>query len=102
MQKFLYEILVPTNVNNHNPARLRHHRRWDDYVRKLSGGLTILRPATGQWVHQDKLFVERVIPVRIYCTEDDIKKIIKFTLGHYQQIAVMAYKISSEVYIEYA
>jgi hypothetical protein len=100
--KQLWEILVPTIMNDH-PVRTRHHREWDKVVRNIAGGLTVFRPAKGQWVDPGTtdLFVERMIPVRISCTERQIDQIIQFTIGHYNQIAVMAYLVSEKVKIKY-
>ncbi|RDJ35137.1 MAG: hypothetical protein DWQ19_09895 [Crenarchaeota archaeon] len=96
----LWEILVPTLMGDtQKPIKTKHHRNWDQFVRKLSGGLTILHPAKGQWLRPEsnELVEERMIPVRIACTEKDIQKIIKFTLQHYRQEVVMAYQISAKV-----
>lgn len=101
--KLLWEILVPTTMNNpSNPCRIGHHKEWDKRVRKISGGLTILEPAKGQWIDCEsmELYEERVIPVRIACTEDEIRKIIDITIQHYRQEAVMAYLVSSKVIIK--
>jgi len=97
----LWEILVPCSYNTGKPVRTRHHKEWDKYVRKVSGGLTIFKPAKGQWIAPgtDDLYDERVIPVRIACTATQIKKIMKFTIRHYKQLAVMAYVISDCVII---
>lgn len=95
----LYEILVPCQMLS-KPVRTRHHKRWDEYVRKLAGGLTILKPAKGQWINEGKIHEDRVIPVRIACTNEQIKRIMKFSLGHYKQLEIMAYKISEEVLFE--
>ena len=85
---------------NSKPVRTRHHKCWDRYVRTISGGLTIMKPARGQWINTDSvLHEERVIPVRVACTRKQLDKIITFTLRHYNQIAVMAYRISDEVII---
>lgn len=102
MTNKLYEILVPT-VRNGKPVRTRHHKEWDKYVRGLSGGLTILKPAKGIWIEPSsgELFEERMIPVRIACTEKQIKKISEFTRSHYDQIAVMYYELSSNVTVDY-
>lgn len=97
----LYEILVPTMMNG-RPVRTRHHKEWDKFVRRLSGGLTILAPAKGQWLFQGQLHEERMIPVRIVCEEKEIYQIINYTLLHYQQKAVLAYELSSSVIIKYA
>jgi hypothetical protein len=79
------------------PVSTSHHKEWDRYVSSLTGGLTVLKPARGQWVHNNELHEERVIPVRVACTTDEIDKIIDFTLNHYSQITVMAYKLSDLV-----
>lgn len=93
----MYEILVPCGFT------LSHHKAWDEYVRNISGGLTILKTARGQWLDNNKkLHAEYVIPVRVACTREQIEQIIDFTLTHYKQKAVMAYKISDEVIIRYA
>ncbi len=96
----LWEILVPTVSNEGVPYRTRYHRVWDSKVRKITGGLTILPPNKGQWVSPSGvLFIERMIPVRIACTEIQIKKIMDMTAEYYKQEAVMAYKISEQVII---
>ena len=93
----LWEILVPAS-SPEKEFTYEHHKKWDSYVKSLAGGLTILKPAKGEWISPDgKLFIDRVIPVRIKCKEKHIKKIIKFTIQHYDQEAVMAYKVSDKV-----
>lgn len=100
--KKLYEILVPTIYGDtKKPIRTRHHKNWDAYVRKISGSLTLLMPGKGQWIFEDELHEERVIPVRIFCTEGEIKQIVQFTLEHYRQIAVMYYLVSNDCHIVY-
>ena len=100
--KKLYEVLVPTIYGDtKKPIRTRHHKNWDAFVRKISGGLTLLVPGKGQWVFENELYEERVIPVRILCAEKQIKEIVQFTLEHYRQIAVMYYVVSNDCYIVY-
>lgn len=57
--------------------------------------------AKGQWLNGGALFAERMIPVRIHATREEIEKIIDMTLSYYDQIAVMAYKISEEVILKH-
>lgn len=96
----LYEILVPTIYGDTiKPIRTKHHKKWDERIKKLSGGLTILTPGKGVWVHEGKDYVERVIPVRIMCEEKVMQKIVEITLQHYRQKAVMYYVLSNECYI---
>lgn len=97
----LWEILVPTMMDG-KPVRTRYHRVWDAKVRALSKGLTILTPSKGQWVSPDgELFVERMIPVRIACTDVQIELIADTTAEYYKQQAVMYYKVSDIVIIKH-
>ncbi|MBI4441238.1 hypothetical protein HY639_03660 [Candidatus Woesearchaeota archaeon] len=96
--KTLWEILVPRYSNKGEEYPLSHHHAWDEKVKAIAGGMTILKPAKGHWVNpHGKLFSEEMIPVRIYCTEQEIDLIIDMTLVHYGQEAVMAYELSSHV-----
>ena len=98
----LWEILVPASNNKDLKFSFEHHKEWDSFVKDLTGGVTILKTAKGQWVNPDgKLYVDRIIPCRIACTREEIMIIIGFTLEHYNQEAVMAYKISSDVILKH-
>lgn len=98
----LWEILVPTMRNDGRPIRTRFHKVWDAKVREISGGLTIMPVAKGQWIFKEMLFEERMIPVRIIATRDQIDKIIDMTMKYYEQLAVLAYKISDDVILRHA
>lgn len=98
MNRTMWEILVPTIRNDGRPFRTRYHRVWDAKVREISGGLTVLTPTKGQWVSPDgKLFLERMIPVRIVASEAEIDDIIKMSMTYYEQEAILAYQISTKV-----
>lgn len=100
-KKKLWEILVPAS-SKEQEFKFEHHKMWDEYVKSLAGGLTVLKTGKGQWISPDgKLFKDRVIPVRIMCKKKQIKKIIKFTIEHYNQEAVLAYKVSNKVILTY-
>jgi hypothetical protein len=103
--KSMWEILVPTE-RRLSPGKYyttRYHRVWDKKVREITGGLTIMTPARGQWVHPTtgNLYQERVIPVRIIATRGEIDKVIDLTIKYYDQLAVLCYKISDEVILRY-
>ena len=96
----LWEVLVPTIRNNGEPIRTKFHRVWDEKVRALTSGLTILTPAKGQWVSPEgTTFEERMIPVRIACDKEQLDEILRFTVEYYEQEAIFAYKISDTVRI---
>lgn len=102
VNKSMWELLVPTTRRKDGkPYHTRYHRVWDAKVRVITGGLTIMPVAKGQWVHGDGLFIERMIPVRISATRAEIDQIIDLTLKYYDQLAVLAYRISDEVIIKH-
>lgn len=100
----MWEILVPTMRQDGRPIRTRFHRVWDEKVRAISNGLTILPPTIGQWVSpiDETLYKERMIPVRIMCTREQIEQIIDMTIDYYEQEAVLAYRVSTECILRYA
>lgn len=99
--KGMWEILVPCKRNDGRPIHTRFHRVWDAKVREISGGLTILPVVKGQWLNGAVLYHnERMIPVRIIATREEIEKIIDMTLVYYDQEAVLAYKVADEVVLK--
>ena len=97
----LWEILVPTVRNDGKPFRLRFHKVWDGKVYALTGGLTIIHPTKGIWMNPaGRQFVERMIPVRVMCTDEQIDRIVDMTAEYYKQEAIMFYCVSQEVQIK--
>lgn len=97
--QYLWEILVPCVRNDGRPIRVRFHRVWDAKVREISGGLTIMKPARGQWIdpHEGDLYEERMIPVRFVATREQMEEIVDMTCVYYEQLAVLCYRIADEV-----
>lgn len=97
--QYLWEILVPCVRNDGRPFRVRYHRVWDAKVRAISGGLTIMKPARGQWVdpHEGQLYEERMIPVRFVATREQMEEVVDMTCVYYEQLAVLCYRIADEV-----
>lgn len=90
--KYMFEIFVPTVTNDGKPFKTRFHRVWDNKVRELTGGLTIFKPAIGQWEFEGELFKERMIPVRIMCTEKEMIDISDMSAKYYDQLAMCFFK----------
>ena len=102
MNKEMWEILVPASNNKDLKFTYEHHKEWDSFVKSISGGVTIMKTAKGEWISPSGvLFVDRMIPCRIVCTEEQIKEIIDFTIVHYNQEAVLAFRISDNVIIKH-
>ncbi len=94
----LYEILVPCEYEDTKTyVSTKHHREFDKFVLRITNGITILKPTKGVWINEGITYEDRVIPVRIACSEEAILKIAKFALTHYRQISVMYYELSNNV-----
>jgi hypothetical protein len=92
-----WEILVPASGRQMDFS-YEHHKAWDEFVKGISGGISIMKTIKGEWISQDgTLYRDRMIPVRIKCNREQIEKIIAFTIKHYEQEAVLAYRISDEI-----
>jgi hypothetical protein len=102
MKTEMWEILVPASGNNNKEFSYEHHKAWDAFVKEPTGGVTIMKTAKGRWVSpHGQLYADRMIPCRIICTKEQINKIVDFTLVHYDQEAVLAYKISLVVILKH-
>ena len=100
----LWEILVPVYDDKSNCEwHINYHQEWDRYVREIAGGLTINKRARGIWKCPDtkRIFQEKMIPVRIFCSLDEIEEIADFTIKHYEQKAIMFYLISDTIFIKH-
>lgn len=110
----MWEILVPHRMGKHDKYRedktlpksnkvihLDYHRNWDAKVRAITGGLTICKAINGQWVDTTtgKTYKEIMIPVRIACTEEQIKEIAEMTMKYYFQKAIFVSLVSEKTFI---
>lgn len=91
----LWEVLVPVADNDGVKYARAHHEEWDAGVNRITGGLTIEPVRKGKWRGN----AEHMIPVRIACTREQLDRVIRMTLEHYDQEAVMARLVSDEVVI---
>ena len=76
---------------------LDHHNLFDAFIIEKSGGMTILRPATGTWINKGKTERERMIPERFLACYSVAYDIVEFTKKHYKQDMVMCYMLSDKV-----
>jgi len=101
-KKFLWEILVPAILDG-DDISVAYHQFWNQKVCKITSGLTILTPVKGSWSFNlsDDFLSERMIPVRIACTWQQIREIAEITANYYKQECIMFYKLSDDVTIKY-
>lgn len=98
----IWEILVPYQTNSGLKYSMTHHKQWDAFVRKLTGGITILKLSKGEWVSPSgKLYTEKMIPCRIICTPEQIESVVDFTIEHYDQEAIAYYQITDNVILRH-
>ena len=98
--QYLWEVFVPYHSNAGKKFSLKHHRQWDEIIRSIAGGLTIFKISKGQWVSDDnQIYFDKMIPVRIACTEDQIDKIIQITMDFYDQEAIFCFRVSDLIKI---
>jgi hypothetical protein len=85
-----------------NSYSIEYHNVWDAFVREATDGLTIVLPTRKQRASSGgELFSEKMIPVRIMATRAEIERIIDYTLGYYDQGAVLCYLVSTEVILRH-
>lgn len=100
--KKLYEILIPTKYNDSKILSSEFHRSWNNYVLDVAGGLTVLPICDGQWINPEgKLFVDRIIPVRIMTTPEKMESIVNMSAKYYEQQCIMYYVVSNAVKIKH-
>ena len=102
----LWEVLVPTVMDhdehggpNTRPIKTRYHRVFDAKVREIAGGLSIYKPLIGEWKHDETLYRERMIPVRIRCSEAQIREIGRYACDYYKQLAILVYEVSDNTFL---
>ncbi|NJO59878.1 MAG: hypothetical protein HC836_16835 [Richelia sp. RM2_1_2] len=95
MSRSLWEILIPKTSNDGTVISPCVRHSWDEEIRKISGGLTVLSPVEGHWIAESgALFKEEMVPVRVLATPKEMEKIIDLTFVHYKQESVLAYELS--------
>lgn len=99
---FLWEILVPFNDNDGKKVP-NGATQEVGLVRSLDCWRPVhLQDGQGQWLADDVTYFDRVIPVRIMCTEKQIETIMHYSLTFYNQKAVFCYLVSENVKVLHA
>jgi len=97
----LWEILIPIADNDGIKFAPEIHRDWDNRVRAISGGLTIFKPATGEWINGNGAVMrDKLIPVAFMATDEQARAISAMSKLTYRQEAMMLYVLSETVIIE--
>tara|TARA_R110000803_G_scaffold43268_1_gene92441 strand:- start:1545 stop:1937 length:393 start_codon:yes stop_codon:yes gene_type:complete len=109
----LWEVLVPVHMYGPMPfttssksekrrtfdnvftINVGHHEEFDRFIKETTnGGLTLLNKVKGQWYNGTVLEHETMIPVRFMACSSKALDIAKFARFHYDQSAILMYKIS--------
>ena len=103
--KQVWKILVPESDRGGFKFPLNKHLQWDAKVREISGGgMTIMSVARGEWSRpsadgEGMIVRETMIPVLLLTGKLEMDRIAHFTLGHYDQEAVLYYLVSEDVFM---
>tara|TARA_R110000824_G_scaffold400038_1_gene606672 strand:+ start:4577 stop:4948 length:372 start_codon:yes stop_codon:yes gene_type:complete len=94
---YLWEILIPASSTKTQFSGV-HHKAWYAKIIELAGGLSVFKTLKGEWISPNgEVFKDRMSPVRISCTLPEIKHIMFITKAHYDELEIMAYKVSDHV-----
>ncbi len=108
-----FEILIPVAPNKGEPttdemyAKLdfnkdgtifnkAHHGTFIRKVLTVAGGYSWLPEIDGAWVNSHcEVVKEKMIPIRVACTDENIKEIASFAKQHYEQEAIFVLEIGT-------
>jgi len=101
--KSLWEIMIPKNIDKHTIFHVSSHRQWNKYVEELTGGMVFFSNLDRRWISSTKTspYFDNKIPVRIFCSKEQMDKIIDFTMQHYDQKHVIAYELSNNIILKH-
>jgi len=101
--KSLWEIMIPKNIDKHTIFHVSCHREWSNYVENITNGMVFFSSLDRRWISPKETspYFDNKIPVRIFCNKEQIKKIISFTMKHYDQNHVIAYKLSDSIILDH-
>lgn len=71
----LYEILIPVANNDGKEFPEKYRQAFIDFIGILVGGVTVYPVVDGQWYEGENRYAEKMIPVRINCTDKEIDAI---------------------------
>lgn len=94
--KMMWKIFVPKRNNRGKRFRIVHHKRWDEHVCKIAGGLTICESISGRYMEHSIMSDDNIV-VMICATEAEMVKIHNFTAIHYSQKAILSYVVSDHI-----
>lgn len=106
-RKKLYEIQIPVAPNlpevficdKNGNFNQEYHDRFLAKVLTVANGYTALPIVEGAWINgSGKTFIEKMIPVRIFCTDENITEIASFAKRHYDQEAIFVVELGTAIF----
>lgn len=92
-----FDVILKTCENNFDRGWLftaKHHRIFYKFILNLSKGYSVLSELEGVWQNEKgTIYQEKMIPVRIACTDEQIKEIAEFAKTHYEQEAIFVLEL---------
>ena len=97
--KNLYEILIPVADNDGHTFSNSYRKIFVDILIKETGGLSVLPTVKGFWIDKGITYADENTPLRVICTGEDIERFAYIAKEHFNQLAILYYKISDDVVI---
>lgn len=94
-----FDVILKTCENNFDRGWIfttKHHRIFYKFILNLSKGYSVLNELEGVWQNEKgTIYQEKMIPVRIACTDEQIKEIAEFAKAHYEQEAIFVLELGT-------
>jgi hypothetical protein len=95
--RLLWGMRIPIADKRGRVFSQPHHKAFMDPVLKKSGGSTENSWASGKWIHEGRLYMDRIMPFELMATIEEADAIASLAAKHYQQKMIDYYMISDHV-----
>jgi hypothetical protein len=97
--KHMWELILPVGKDN-KEFTPEQHKAWEDEIKSISKDIIFIREVKGDWLKSNLIeFKEKVIRIDVVCNNAQLKKIVAFTVTHYQLEDLIIFQTGEEVII---
>jgi hypothetical protein len=99
----LWEIFIPKNHNKEMIYGVSHHREWN---RKVTKETNVILLSSSSYKEkscptiEEPFFSEEMLLLRVYCTQEELDRILDITVDHYDRDKIIAFKISENMIVK--
>jgi hypothetical protein len=96
-RRLLWGMRIPIADNRGRVFSQPHHKAFMDPVLEKSGGSTENSWASGKWIHNGRLYMDRIMPFEFMATIEEADAIASRAAKHYRQKMIDYHMISDHV-----